>query len=62
MKVRNRATNNSAVLCHVIYYQQLTVEHGKHQSLDRKVANNSVESFFHTFTGINIRTNTPNLI
>ena len=48
MKVRNWATNNSAVLCQIIDYQQLTVEHRKHQSLDRKLANISKQTFCYT--------------
>ena len=50
--MRNRTTNKGAVLCHVITYQQLTFDHGKHQSLDRNLAHISVEAFCHTFLKI----------
>ena len=62
MKVRKRASNNSAVQGHVINHQQLTVEHKKNQSLDRKLANSSVETFCYTFCERFTLTRLPNLI
>ena len=62
MKVRIRANNDSAVLCHVINYQQFTVEHGKYQSLDRKLAKSSVETFCYTFCRKFTLTRFPNII
>ena len=55
------ATNVSAVVSHVINYQQLTVEHENDQSLDRKFANSSVETFCHAFRKIFTLTRLPNL-
>ena len=62
MEVRNKATTDSAVLGHVFKYQQLTVEHWKHQSLNRKLANSSVETFCYTFRKIFTLTRLPNVI